>query len=196
MNWEIQENILDTDIICNIKNIDNKSLEWDFALGSRFELCALFLSMQEEQLEDFKERGERPILYHKSLQTYHFLGETDYKQISLFPATIINGKLYIGNQKGDNIIILNKEVKKINVIIAKKLCGKFQWTRTVRQNIILQCRDTMKEIYYIIDDTPKLLFHFCPENGQIIVSISKGQRIIFYEDKLCKKRIGEFLCCR
>lgn len=69
MNWEIKDMGRARGILNAHVDSDVDQLIWDFALGSPFDLCAVFLWDGKMTLEDYQKKGERPYLYHRRWKT-------------------------------------------------------------------------------------------------------------------------------
>ncbi len=193
--WEIEQTpYVDPGIIC-LKLEAGKIIRWDFALGSRYCLCALFPQMDDETLEDYRQERKRPILYHKNLCLSHrILASETTVGYALYPALIEDGVLYISNQRQP--ICLKRKVKEVAIHIKreKRKRWKFWWSRQFEEidyNIELpEGNENTAKIYYIFQggNDNHVYSGRIDEHG-LTINIKEGTKIVFYADEKCMKEL-------
>lgn len=192
MLWQITEITADDGLIYAKRPIDDR-IEWDFVVGSRFYLCAIFPLTNKKNLDELKKEKIRPILYHKDMKTFHIIPEEQRNAVFLlFPAFIEYGELIIGNQKKGNCILPKPEPLKMDVIISrwdqkKTLCKR---RKNHDKKVSLKIQDDMiyKKIYYQIQNRAGVtlgVYELLAEESEVTISVFKNQEVFFYTDKNC-----------
>lgn len=196
MEWEIKENISVRDYLMIKEKRENDCIEWDFPYNSEYELCAVFPNIEECCLEECKRKGIRPLLFHKDLcMKVGISPNTSIKQICLYPATILEGKLFIGKQKYNNIITFEKKKCSVNIIIWEKI-ERRRWfsVRTeyesVQKIFAVQEEDWDGRIFYKVgNNSSRNVYMARVRDSPINVVINENENIRFYMDEECKREI-------
>lgn len=193
MHWEI-EDIIGKSVIINagISN-DKKFLQWDFMLGSPFDLCAVFFWDGKMTLQDYQNKEIRPILFHKGLQMSKSVQFDDKTYgYSLYPARIRRETLYIGS-KCSNVIVLEGDQKKISVeykMPIKRTCFCGSQLRAV-DSFQLKVNRSCNRIYYRIQKGSTLSEPVYEVSADLDFQIylEHAWTVHFYSDKECSKEI-------
>ena len=194
MEWEIKESISERDYLIVKENVGCDYIEWDFPYNSEYELCAVFQSEEECCLEECKRKGIRPLLFHKDLclRTCILLN-SGIKQICLYPATISEGKLFIGKQKYSNKITFEKKKCKVNIIIWEKMKRGFFSQRTEYKEIykVLEVGEGWdgRIFYQVENDIGKNIYMANVIDSPINIIIDQGENIHFYADEECRGEV-------
>lgn len=196
MEWEIKESINEKDYLIVKENVGHDCIEWDFPYNSDFDLCAVFQNEEESCLEECKRKGIRPLLFHKDLcLKTQILSNSAIKQICLYPATILEGKLFIGKQKYNNIITFEKKKSRVNIIIWEKIKNKRWFSirteyESVQKIFVVEEEGWDGRIFYKIENDSEMnVYLACVIDSSINVVIEKNQIIRFYMDEECKREI-------
>ena len=196
MEWEIKESISEKDYLIVKENVGHDYIEWDFPYNSDYELCAVFQNEEESCLEECKRKGIRPLLFHKDLcLKTQILSNSAIKQICLYPATILEGKLFIGKQKYNNIITFEKKKSRVNIIIWEKIKKKRWFSirteyESVQKIFVVEEEGWDGRIFYKIENDSEMnVYMACVIDSSINVVIEKNQIIRFYMDEECKREI-------
>lgn len=196
MVWEILEHFDNNDGIINLEFVDGKYISWDFALDSKFELCALFQQTEGETLEDFKKIGKRPVLYHKNLRTFHKVTEDEVYSYILYPAAIQENMLLIGNQIRKNRIYTKPKLGSIEITQAtereKRFLFFFKKTVLDKENYRINFKKSEEHnaIYYVLSDSAgqrKYSMSLSQDNATIY--LKKDTEITFYMDENCRVKL-------
>lgn len=175
--------------------MEGDSLSWDFPMGSQYDLCAVFDRREGKNLQELQMAEIHPFLFHKRLNTScHFSRDIYNKGFLLFPASIKNGTLDVGNQLHAQNAILpdnDREIRVRTVSFVKKLFF-FEKLKTVkeyafRESDLPKVTDRAATfIYYRISDGSNTTVYRLPvtsDAAQII--LSKNEKINFFKDADC-----------
>lgn len=195
MEWEIKESISESDYLIVKENVEHDFIEWDFPYNSEYELCAVFQNEEEACLEECKRKGIRPLLFHKDLCLKARISlNSAIKQICLYPAMILDGKLFIGKQKYNNIINFEKNKCRVNIIIWEKIKRrkwfsiKTEYERIEKIFIVEEGWDG--HIFYKTGSDPKMNVYMAGViDSAINIVIDENEIIQFYMDEECKREI-------
>lgn len=197
MIWEINDDLSENELLLKYDFIDKKCIYWDFVLGSKYDLCAVFPWSGNETLQDFKKKGIRPVLYHKKLRTHHKINKaTAPPCYILFPAVIQENILTIGNQKFGNVVYVNKLKDYIDVIIMRKRRKRiffFFWKEYYsREEINLKINKNLNVIYYRLTENNNIYAVSIVEE-KIYIYLQEKDQITFFEDRGCIRKLEKKL---
>lgn len=195
MFWEIREMVSEPGIINVTMDREETSLQWDFMLGSSFDLCAVFSWDGEMTLIDYQSKGIRPYLYHKNLRKYrNIVYDEEWHGYALYPAVIEKNTLYIGT-KGEHFILSEsgqKQIVGIQYITGKKCLWK--WHKIVKAGAVrLDLEQPCRKIYYRIENSKEeavsdLVYEAVVEK-RLQIYLKTSEKVTYYYDKACKKEI-------
>lgn len=199
MVWNIKEPVNRKDYIIHFKVTEDGFITWDFATESTFDLCAVFPWNGSQDLYDYKKNMVRPFLYHRRLKKRHGIS-FDKKSLGycLFPATVQNGILYIGNQKEENIIYIGG-CHLAEVVIQtenkgkKRFLGKVQYKISEKRRLLmLTANNQRQQIYYKISHADNnYIYSLFLSESEVVIPLPESAEIAFYQDKECTQRIEE-----
>lgn len=196
MVWEIIEHLDNNDGIINPEFVDGKYIIWDFALDSKFELCALFQQTDGETLEDFKKKGKRPILYHKNLRTFHKIAEDEVYSYILYPAIIQENRLLIGNQIRKNRVHTKPKLGSIEITQATERKKRFLlfFKKTILHKELYRINFKKNEeyntIYYVLDDSAgRRKYSISLSQSRATIYLKNDAEITFYMDENCTVKL-------
>lgn len=196
MEWKIKNKVKDNDGIIKIQYSNNR-IDWDFALGSEYEFCAIFSRVHGETLEDLKREKVRPIIYRKNSRMYHMVpNESNVVSYGLYPALIEHNVFCIGNQKRGNIIYLKKESNDIKVTLMKEQKRKWLFFfkskkfRPEEVKLLFEGDEWNGKLYYTIAKQD-MRYKYAVDVNEKDISIRLGleQEAEFYSDDKCIKRM-------
>lgn len=192
MRWEIRD-MGPSPCIINIQ-LDASTLKWDFLQGSPYELCAVFPWDGQMSLADYQKAGSMPVLYHRRLKTRRSV-LYDGARISgycLYPATVENGTLYIGNQQAATGVLMHPVQRTVSVHILVKREGLFgTGTPVPRNRIRLDLDSSQEKLYYRVFSSRNMYPAMCMEavSEDVWICLRSGEKITFYKDEDCTEEI-------
>lgn len=187
MNWEIKDMGRAHGILNAYVDSDMNQLIWDFALGSPFDLCAVFLWDGKMTLEDYQKKGERPYLYHRRWKTCR---STAYDGrlygYALYPAGLDQEKRMLCLGSRGCHVELSRAPRRVtvSVIYLRKrfLFGPYR-VRT------LEVETGLEKLYYRIIRGAKMLdaVYEADTDKQFCIYLERDEDVRFFEDRRCTK---------
>lgn len=190
MNWEIKDMGRAHGILNAYVDSGEKRLIWDFALGSPFDLCAVFLWDGKMTLEDFQKKGERPYLYHRRWKTCRSTAyDSSPYGYALYPAGLDQERrvLYLGS-RGCHVEPCHEPCRKtVSIIYLRKrfLLGPYR-ARSLKLEM------EQEKIYYRIIKGAKMLdaVYEADTNKRFCIYLERYEDVCFFEDRRCSKRLA------
>lgn len=189
MNWEIRDMGRDLGITGAHIDKDANQLHWDFALGSPFDLCAVFPWDGKMTLEDYQKKGQRPYLYHRRSKTCRSTAyEGSLYGYALYPVILEENKrlFYIGS-RGCHAVF-HQKVKRRS-IFAKCLQKRFFFRPYVVGSFKLEMG--REKLYYRISKGQKIMdtVYEADTNRDIYIYLEKDEDALFFDDHSCTRQI-------
>ncbi len=188
MNWEIKDmgrahGILNAYVDSNVNQ-----LIWDFALGSPFDLCAVFLWDGQMTLEDYQKKGERPYLYHRRWKICRSTAYDDCPYgYALYPAGLDQERrvLCLGSRGCHVEPSRAPRHVTVSVICKRFVFGPYQ-VRT------LEVETGLEKLYYRIIKEGKMLdaVYEVDTDKQFCIYLEQDEDVHFFEDRRCTKRLA------
>lgn len=190
MNWEIKDMGRAHGILNAYVDSDKDQLIWDFALGSPFDLCAVFLWDGKMTLEDYQKKGERPYLYHRRWKTYR---STAYDGCPygyvLYPAALDQER---------HVLLLGSRGRHVGPSHApRRMTASIIYLRKrfvfgpypVRT---LKVETGLEKLYYRIIRGAKMLdaVYEVDTDKQFCIYLERDEDVRFFEDRSCTKQLG------
>ena len=192
MRWEIRDMGPPPGII-NIL-LDDSTLKWDFLQGSPYELCAVFLWDGRMSLADYQKVEALPVLYHRRLKTSRSILYDDARipGYCLYPATVENNVLYIGNQQTATGVLRHPVQRTMSVHILMRRKGLFRTGAPIHQKCIqLSLDNSQEKLYYRVSSKEGTYPAMCMEAGNedVWICLRSGEEITFYKDENCTEEM-------
>lgn len=190
MNWEIRDMRDECGIISAYVDSDTKRLNWDFVLGSPFDLCAVFPWDGAMALEDYQKKGARPYLYHRQLKNYRSIAyDSEPYNYALYPASLDQekGLLYIGS-RGCHVDTLCKAKSKTVHIEYLKSFLIFGLRPIKGVNLETE----LSKLYYRIiknDKTMETVYE-TDTSERFYIYLKQGEDVRFFSDSGCTKELN------
>ncbi|MFR8170923.1 MAG: hypothetical protein ACLU9Q_08880 [Marvinbryantia sp.] len=193
MIWEIQDDLSENELLLKYDFADQKCIYWDFVLGSRYDLCAVFPWNGSETLQGLKKRGTRPILYHKKLRLHHRITKAaEASCYILFPAAIQDNMLTIGNQRSGNIVYVNRLHDQLDIMLMREKRKRrffFFWKKYYAgEKQSLKINRNINALYYKLTGNSNLYMLGITGEAAYIY-LREGEEITFFADRECTRKL-------
>lgn len=190
MHWEIRDMRDEGGIISAYVDNNAKRLNWDFVLGSPFDLCAVFPWDGIMALEDYQKKGVRPYLYHRQLKNYRSIAyDSEPHNYALYPAKLDQDKgfLYIGNRGCHVDTICKTKSKIVHIEFLKKIL--IFGPRPIKG---VNLETEQAKLYYRIIKNKKLMdtVYEIDTNELFYIYLKIGEDVRFFSDRDCTKEIN------